>query len=34
MSQEQIDYQVDISQLTFETLKKVRAYLKRMIDVK
>jgi twitching motility protein PilT len=32
MNQVQEDKQVDISQLTFETLKKVRAYLKRMID--
>ena len=32
MSQEQVDKQVDISQLTFETLKKIRAYLKRLID--
>ena len=32
MSYVQDGNQVDISQLTFETLKKVRAYLKRMID--
>jgi twitching motility protein PilT len=28
------DFHVDVDNLTFETLKKVRAYLKRLIDVK
>jgi twitching motility protein PilT len=32
MNQGPIDKDIDITQLTFETLKKVRAYLKRMID--
>ena len=32
MSQGTIEKNVDVAQLTFETLKKVRAYLKRMID--
>ena len=32
MNQSPINSQVDILGLTFETLKKVRAYLKRMID--
>ena len=32
MSQGVLEKSVDVTQLTFETLKKVRAYLKRMID--
>ena len=27
------DYYVDVESLTFETLKKIRAYMKRLIDV-
>lgn len=32
MNNSEIDYSVDISSLTFETLNKIRVYLKRLID--
>jgi len=33
MNNSDIDYSVDVSKLTFEMLKKIRVYLKRLIDI-